>query len=339
MSDAAERICAERILFVDDDAAIRRVCAEGLHRQGYEVVTVGTGQEALQYLAEQDFAVAVLDIVLPDIDGLTILKTLKQTHPDIVVLLITGYASLETAIEALRMGAYEYLRKPFTPSELARVVRQGLDQRHAAMNSRRQLAEFTSIEQDLLRRVNLATEELSAFVELGRRFGEAGGPLQMLEQVARAACQLTGATLCGVFGSPSPERCTCLVAAGARAAALQGIELAADSLLQEALCTGRPVLHGRLLSDPVSATGPLALAGFSAAMLVPLPGAAGSTGALVLLDPAGEFTERQASLVQVLAAQAAELIPRLPVAAPPAPAAAPSAEAFVDLQDLLDQSR
>jgi ActR/RegA family two-component response regulator len=322
----------ERLLIVDDDELVRRMCAEALHRQGYEVVTVGTGQEALQHLAEQPFALVVLDIVLPDIDGLTILKTLRQTNPEIVVLLITGYASLETAIEALRQGAYEYLRKPFAPADLARIVRQGLDQRHRVLNDRQQLAEFTSINQDLLRRVDLATEELSAFIQLGRQFRESTDTQAMLERVGQAARQLSGATVSGLFRCDE-DRCVCLSAGGVRAETLRALELSSDPLLQEALRTGRPAVCPQLLRDPAAATGPLALAGFTAALIVPLLAAADAVGALVLLDPRRDFTERQATLVQVIAAQAAEMLAHLP--APPPSAAAP--DDFVDLQQLLDR--
>ncbi len=322
---------AERILLIDDDPVLLRVCAEVLHRQGYEIVTASTGQEGLQLLSHQPVAAAVVDIILPDINGLDVLKRIKETDPDVVVLLVTGYASLDTAIEALRCGAYDYVRKPFSNEDLVRIVRRGLDQRQLALTNRRLLQDLNAINEDLVARVSLATDELAAFDDLGRAFEQAGTPHRMLESVVQAAARLAGAADCGLFHRHVDGRLVCVIAAGPHAEELKGVELSQERLAQLALETDRPALESSLLHDPTSATGPLALAGFAAAMIVPLPGLTGATGALVLLDGAGEFTDHQASLLRVMAAHAAQIIPAV-VAMPPGPDAP---DDFVDLQDLL----
>jgi len=323
---------ADRILLIDDDPILLRVSAEVLHRQGHEIVTAGSGQEGLRLLEQQPFAAAILDIVLPDTDGLTVLKAIKATDPDVVVLLVTGYASLDTAIEALRCGAYDYLRKPFANADLVRIVQRGLEQRRLALTNRRLLDELNAINRDLMERVSLATDELTAFVRLGRELEEAGAPAHMLQRVLRAAAQLTGATHCGLFRRGHDGRVTCLSAVGERAGELRLLDLSEERIVQEAFATEKPVIQSHLLGDPATATGPLALAGFAAALVVPLPGLAETTGALVLLDGEKEFTERQASLVKVMAAHAAEIIPAVSTA--PRSAMAANDE-FVDLQDLL----
>jgi len=244
-----------------------------------------------------------------------------------------GYASLATALAGMRRGAYDHLRQASPSDDLTRVLRHGLDQRRLTLSNRGLLRDLDAVNRDLMARVSLATDELAAFVSLGRDFERAGSPLAMLEQVVRAAAQLAGATDGGLFQRRSDGCVRCVVAAGGRAGELQRADLAAEPLAREALATGEPALQPHLLHDPVTATGPLALAGFNAALVVPLPGAAATTGALVLLDSEKGFTERQAGLVKAMAAYAAEIIPAVR-AAPIAPAAADD-EDFVDLQDLL----
>jgi DNA-binding response OmpR family regulator len=321
----------ERILLIDDDPILLRVSAEVLHRAGHEIVTATTGHEGLQLLAHQPFAAAIVDIVLPDGSGLDVLKAIKEASPDVVVLLVTGSASLETAIEALRCGAFDYLRKPFANDDLTQIVARGLEQRRLQLTSRRLLTELNAINRDLMERVSLATDELAAFAALGHDFEEAGTPARMLELVVQAAARLTGAADCALFHRQADGRVVCLQACGERAEELRRLELPGEHLVREALATERPAIHPHLLRDPATATGPLALAGFTSALVVPLLSLSGTAGVLLLLDGAKPFTERQASLVKAMAAHAAEIIPA--VSAPPPPPEAP--DDFVDLHDLL----
>jgi DNA-binding response OmpR family regulator len=237
----------DRILLIDDDPVLLRAYADLLHRQGYEIVTATTGQEGLQLLAQQPFAAAIVDIVLPDINGLTVLKSIKETHPDVVVLLVTGYASLDTAIEALRCGAYDYVRKPFSNEDLTRIVRCGLAQRQLALTNRLLLQELNAINRDLMARVSLATDEVAAFVALGRDFEQAGTPPRMLEHVIQAAVQLTGAAEGGLFHRRPDGHLVCLIAVGERADELKRVELLEEHLVREALETEKPVIQPRLL--------------------------------------------------------------------------------------------
>lgn len=321
-----------RILLIDDDALLLRSSAELLHRQGYEVVTATTGQEGLELLSLQTFALAIVDIVLPDINGLDILRTIKRDSPDTVVLLVTGYASLDTAVEALRSGAHDYLRKPFSNSDLTRVVQSALQQRDLMVQNRQRLQELNAANRDLMQQMTLATEELSAFVQLGQGLEQAQTPRQVLEEIVRGAAQLTGAAHGGLVQKRDGQ-VSCLVAQGEAAQVLGTTDLTDEKLVQTAMQHDKPVVMRHLLRDSAAATGPLALAGFTSALVVPLPRASGAAGALVLLDSISDFDERQASLVKVMAAQAAETIQAME----PAASAAPLSAEFVDLQDLLGE--
>ena len=114
-----------RVLVVDDERAIRSTLS-ALLKQTYEVTSADTGTQALQALFEHRYDLVLLDIHLPDMSGLEILARIKQQHPQTTVVMLTGHASVENAIAALRQGAVDYLRKPVSQDRILRSVREGL---------------------------------------------------------------------------------------------------------------------------------------------------------------------------------------------------------------------
>ena len=118
---------SRQILVVDDEAAVRSGIAQVLSRQGLEVTTAADGAAALAELARRTFAVVLLDIKLPDTDGVTLLKHLRQDCPETAVIMITGYPAIQVAVEFIRLGALDYLVKPFRIDELEVVVQKALD--------------------------------------------------------------------------------------------------------------------------------------------------------------------------------------------------------------------
>lgn len=320
-----------RILIVDDDEGIVRACAEALLRHGYEVVTALSGKEAMALLSTQQFAAAVLDIVLPDVDGLQLLQYAKQKDPDIIVLLMTGYASLETAIQALRQGAYDYLRKPFTGGELAAVLARGLQERQQRLAHRQLVEELQALNQQLMEQASLAAGELKILEQLGHKLHEASSPAEMLTQIIQAAREMTQARVGGLLWRQHTEDISCVLALPEQAKKLPQINWAQEPLLQHAWRTGEAVLESHLLHNPAAATGPLALAGFNSALIVPLlvrMGQAKRLGALFLLDSVVGFSAQHMALLQVLAAQAALLIPAVA-------ASEPADDKFHDLREFL----
>ena len=103
---------AAKILVVDDEASIRFFLREVLERDGHIVTPVDSGEAALQYAQAENFDLALIDLRLPGMDGMQVLKTLRQTSPNTAIIVLTAHASLETAVEALRQGAHDYLFKP-----------------------------------------------------------------------------------------------------------------------------------------------------------------------------------------------------------------------------------
>lgn len=120
-----------RILVVEDEENVRQGLEEILMRAGYRVNGTGSGEEALSLAGSDRFDLAVLDLKLKGIDGIAVLKELRQISPGTVVIVLTAHASLETAVEALRLGAHDYLFKPSPAAELLESVRRGLSERKA----------------------------------------------------------------------------------------------------------------------------------------------------------------------------------------------------------------
>jgi DNA-binding NtrC family response regulator len=114
---------------VDDEAISRDNLALALARQGHETVTAGGGEEALALLQGADFDMVLTDLMMEGMDGLTLLKVAKERHPDIEVVVITGYPTVDTAVEAMRAGAYDYLAKPYRIDEARLLVHKALEKR------------------------------------------------------------------------------------------------------------------------------------------------------------------------------------------------------------------
>jgi len=114
------------VLIVDDEPIVRESIRDWLKDAGYEVATAETGEEALEMIERENFSVVVLDVRLPGKTGLAVLRELKAAKPQIKSIIITAYPSVELAVEAMKLGAVDYLVKPVAPDDLERLIRQTL---------------------------------------------------------------------------------------------------------------------------------------------------------------------------------------------------------------------
>jgi DNA-binding NtrC family response regulator len=117
----------QRILVVDDEKNIRLTVTKALQTFGYEVSSAVSGQEALQKFRESEFGLILLDLKMPDMDGFEILEQVVDMRPDIRVIIISAYGTVENAVEAIKLGAVDFIQKPFTPQELREIVNEVLD--------------------------------------------------------------------------------------------------------------------------------------------------------------------------------------------------------------------
>ena len=147
VSNSQRDIQTASVLVVDDEGANRYSVAKTLERVGYRITEAATGEEAVKAIDEQSFDVVLTDLRMPGIDGIELLRFIKEKSPDAVVILMTGYASLGSAVEALRMGAHDYLVKPSSSHDIRESVLRGVE-RAEKLKRRRRLLD--AVRQDIV---------------------------------------------------------------------------------------------------------------------------------------------------------------------------------------------
>lgn len=133
-----------RLLIVDDELSMREFLSILLEREGYEVVTAADAATALSRLAGADFALVISDVQMPGLNGLALLERIKESNPETAVLLITAFSTTEQAVEAMKLGAYDYLAKPFKVDEVKLLVANALEKRDLRRENR-QLREKVAV--------------------------------------------------------------------------------------------------------------------------------------------------------------------------------------------------
>ena len=127
----------EQILVIDDERGLREGCRRALSRHGYRVDVAATGQEGLSKVRQVSFALVLIDVMMPDVSGIELLETVRAHDPDIVCIIITGYATVELAVTAMKMGAQDFIAKPFSDDNLLLAVEKGLETRQLRLEARR----------------------------------------------------------------------------------------------------------------------------------------------------------------------------------------------------------
>ncbi|OPY67939.1 MAG: Sensor histidine kinase YycG [Syntrophorhabdus sp. PtaU1.Bin002] len=129
------------ILVVDDEKGIREGCRRILMSEGYTVDLAENGKEGLKAIKAKSFDLILVDLMMPVMGGLDMMEEARQYDPELIMIVITGFATIETAVEAMKHGAYDYMPKPFSPDQLMAVVNRGLEKRRLSLQTQRLMEE------------------------------------------------------------------------------------------------------------------------------------------------------------------------------------------------------
>jgi DNA-binding response OmpR family regulator len=167
---------AERVLLIDDEPDVIELCQRALEQEGFEVKGALNGEEGLRLFSEGDFDLILLDVKLPDRDGLDVLSTVQEIDPEMAVIIVSGYGTMEMAIRALKLGAQDFLLKPFTPKELVTSMQKVLERRRLIQENLRlkarlpilEISKALMAEVNLQRLVQLALQTVQQTLGAGR---------------------------------------------------------------------------------------------------------------------------------------------------------------------------
>ncbi len=185
-----------KVLVIDDEEIARISCQRVLKREGIQVTLSASGREGLETLMREPHDLVLVDLKMPEMDGVEVARRIQHFNPNIVVIIITGYATIESAVAVMKEGAYDYLPKPFTPDELLIVVRRGLEKKRLDQESRALREEKEAMERNF---VTMVTHQLRSplaaiFQYIEVLLSDIGGELNEIqrEMLERARDRLDG---------------------------------------------------------------------------------------------------------------------------------------------------
>lgn len=151
-----------KILIVDDESAVRESLEELLRMENFQAESAGSGEEALKVLSEVKYDLVLLDIKMPGIDGVEVMRQIKKYHPDTRIIIITGYGSLDSAIESIRSGAQDYMLKPYTAEDILLSVNRALSEKETRARKEILIEQLESSLDQLKDVEGIRTEDLPA---------------------------------------------------------------------------------------------------------------------------------------------------------------------------------
>lgn len=285
---------AARILVVDDEKVIRDILTEFLTLEGYAVSAVEDGQKALDELRLRPYDLVISDLKMPGVSGLELLAHLTDENINVLTVIMTGFGTVETAIEAMKRGAYDYILKPFKVEDVIHVVQRGL-YRHQLQTENIRLREALTIYQ--------VSEALATSVDLDH----------ILDTILRAALKETDADVATLhLRDPRTGRYEERVTLVNAATEVTELPAPAFDVLLERFRLGQPVLShgdraGRFVADPAAAGGAHELQSF---LSVPLQAGVAVVGVLntYSFTRGKKFDEGQRKMLTVLGSRASSAI-------------------------------
>jgi CheY-like chemotaxis protein len=153
-------VAKTKLLIVDDEEAIREVVSTLLEALGYECASVSNGRLAKEFLIQHSVDLVLSDMVMPEMDGLSLVEWLRKAEPDIPVIMVTAMHDLSTALEAIRRGAYDYILKPFEKDQLYLSVRRALEHRRLVLENRNYQRNLEKLVEERTAQLQGALEQL-----------------------------------------------------------------------------------------------------------------------------------------------------------------------------------
>lgn len=129
----------KNILIIDDDYYIREFLKDALESENYQVATTANGEDGISVFKEGSFDMAIVDMVLPDTNGIEVLKKIKEIKKETIVIIITGHANIQNVVESMRLGAYNYLTKPISLQTLYTEIESALEYRERILSKKFQM--------------------------------------------------------------------------------------------------------------------------------------------------------------------------------------------------------
>jgi DNA-binding NtrC family response regulator len=160
---------SDRILVVDDEVDLASSCQRLLQNKGYEAHLAASAEEALEALAAQEFQLVLTDLKMPGMGGMELLRTLRAEHPEVLVIMMTAYSTVEDAVQAMGLGAANFVPKPFTPDHLLIVIEKALEE-HSLRRENRNLR-----------------DQLSREYSFDNIIGKSAGMVQVFESIRKIA--------------------------------------------------------------------------------------------------------------------------------------------------------
>jgi len=287
---------------VDDDRVIQERVADLLLGEGYRVFKGGLAGEVLDRIREGGVDLLLLDLVLPDGMGISLLPFIKELDPELPVVIITGYASVESAIEALQKGAYDYLQKPFSPQALLGVVRRGLEKRRADLENRR-----------LLLQLSQKISELLVLQQVGETISSTLDLALILDSILEATKNVTNSEACSLLLlDEETGQLTFEVALGEKWERLKGVRLRrGQGIAGWVALHEQPLIVNEAAADPRVSREADRVTGFvtERILAVPLTVRGKTIGVLEALNKrGGPYLEEDLRLLRAIAGQAAVAI-------------------------------
>ena len=205
-----------KLLIVDDELSVRDSLGKWFREEGYEIGTAESASDALTRMAENKWDLALLDIKMRGTDGIELQRRLHEMDPDLIVIMMTGYASVETAVTALKNGAYDYVSKPLDPDEIAHLVKKALAHRRAEKENIRLRETVAEVNRpgDLVGQSPAMRKVFEAIETVGPTdanvliTGESGTGKELVVRAIHAASMRRFHPLVAFTAARSPRRCS-----------------------------------------------------------------------------------------------------------------------------------